>query len=425
MNVILQAWAATPSVVRWLEEWLNKNKDNVGKGSLAPHLLHTLHVVNQVEDEPDDVHSPASIIGALRSHRWIISHEQQDAHELFNVLTTTLDEQSKSYPSTPSCFDLHALQMSQRSGSGGNQEPVPVPHMLRNRDNDSPFRMLIASQMECIDCKYRHPVRYDLNSTLSLAFPKTAWKSIKLESLLQKFITSEIVHNVECPGCRKVQQQKNKKLIKEGFIEDTPKSSCLKRHTIGKLPQCLCLHMQRTQWLDSGIPLKKYEHVVFPETLHMDDYVYTKCESRNGLLGGKALFGNTVVPLPTVSPLTSPTSGHLTLLRALNYDSRISTRGLSFQSTPPSPPTANQQSDINHNSPKSSQDYTFKLTSVVMHLGDVFSGHFVTYRRSLLRKRGEQFSSQWLCTSDHAVKEVSLEEVLATEAYMLFYERES
>jgi len=51
--------------------------------------------------------------------------------------------------------------------------------------------------------------------------------------------------------------------------------------------------MQRTQWLDSGIPLKKYEHVIFPESLHLDDYVYTKCEisGRNGLLGGKALFG--------------------------------------------------------------------------------------------------------------------------------------
>ena len=146
-------------------------------------------------------------------------------------------------------------------------------------------------------------------------------------------------------------------------------------------------------------------------------------------------FRNTVIPLPSQPPVVSPTSGHITLLRALNYDSRISSHGLFLRpSSPASSHTqsatnqstashnTNVQSDINHNSPKS-QDYTYKLTAVVTHLGDVFSGHFVTYRRSPTIKAGNKYSSKWLCTSDHAVKEVTLDEVLSTEAYMLFYER--
>ena len=133
-------------------------------------------------------------------------------------------------------------------------------------------------------------------------------------------------------------------------------------------------------------------------------------------------FRNSVVPLPTSPPQLSPTSGHLTLLRALNYDSRISSHGLFLQSSPPSHMAASVQADINHNSPKS-QEYTYKLTAVVTHLGDVFSGHFVTYRRSPRRRSGDKFSARWLCVSDHAVKEVPFEEVLSTEAYMLFYER--
>lgn len=127
------------------------------------------------------------------------------------------------------------------------------------------------------------------------------------------------------------------------------------------------------------------------------------------------------MPVPSTPPVLSPTSGHLTLLRALNYDSRISSQGLFLQSSPPSQ-AGSVQADINHNSPKS-QEYSYKLTAVVTHLGDVFSGHFVTYRRSLSKKPGVKFSSRWVCTSDHAVKEVPLEEVLAAEAYMLFYER--
>ena len=83
------------------------------------------------------------------------------------------------------------------------------------------------------------------------------------------------------------------------------------------------------------------------------------------------------------------------------------------------------QSDINHNMPsdKPQTDQAYRLMAVVEHIGDVFSGHFVTYRRSPYIKSGEKFSSRWLYTSDIAVREVALEEVLRAEAYMLFYER--
>lgn len=435
MNVVLQAWAATPSVVTWLMKFMTKHCTYFKRPCLAQPLLHTIRAINNQEDEYGDVHSPADIIGALRSRRWVISHDQQDAHELFNVLTSTLDEESNKFPGLISLFDLETLEDPTNKYQPPDhaitrtQGLLPV---LPCQQSENPFRMLFASQLECVDCKYRHPVKYDLSDSVSLSFPKTAWKSIQLEVLLQKFISSEIVPGVECPGCKKMQFQKLKQSCNGStpqsapqFVDVNPKSSCLKRLTIGKLPHCLCLHMQRTQWLDSGIPLKKYEKVIFPEILYMDDYMYTKCEknSRNGLLGGKALFGNTVIPLPTQSPVVSPTSGHVTLLRALNYDSRISSRGLYLQSFQhQSSQCYSSHSDINHNSPQS-QDYTYKLTAVITHLGDVFSGHFVTYRRGVPFRSGERYGSSWLCVSDHAVKEVTLDEVMATEAYMLFYER--
>lgn len=66
-------------------------------------------------------------------------------------------------------------------------------------------------------------------------------KLIKLEALLQRFITPEIVQNVECPGCKKIQAQKVKQCLQEAgdagprYLEENPRSSCMKRLTIGKV----------------------------------------------------------------------------------------------------------------------------------------------------------------------------------------------
>ena len=65
---------------------------------------------------------------------------------------------------------------------------------------------------------------------------------------------------------------------------------------------------------------------------------------------------------------------------------------------------------------------SYKLTAVVVHLGDVFSGHFVTYRRAP-SDNGQRFPERWLYTSDSLVKKAAIGEVLAADAYMLFYDR--
>jgi len=65
---------------------------------------------------------------------------------------------------------------------------------------------------------------------------------------------------------------------------------------------------------------------------------------------------------------------------------------------------------------------SYRLTSVVVHLGDVSSGHFVTYRRAP-SLNGQRFPSEWLYTSDLCVRHATLAEVLASDAYMLLYEK--
>lgn len=68
--------------------------------------------------------------------------------------------------------------------------------------------------------------------------------------------------------------------------------------------------------------------------------------------------------------------------------------------------------------PRRAPLYLYRLMAVVVHHGDMHSGHFVTFRRAP-GARG----SQWLWISDESVRRASLHEVLAASAYLLFYER--
>ncbi|CAO2184389.1 unnamed protein product [Urochloa humidicola] len=70
----------------------------------------------------------------------------------------------------------------------------------------------------------------------------------------------------------------------------------------------------------------------------------------------------------------------------------------------------------------------YHLAGVVEHIGgpSMNAGHYVAYVRA--RRLGDQqqqssCSSSWFCADDSYIREVTLEEVLKREAYMLFYEQ--
>uniref|UniRef100_A0A2P2MZF8 Ubiquitin carboxyl-terminal hydrolase n=1 Tax=Rhizophora mucronata TaxID=61149 RepID=A0A2P2MZF8_RHIMU len=66
--------------------------------------------------------------------------------------------------------------------------------------------------------------------------------------------------------------------------------------------------------------------------------------------------------------------------------------------------------------------HIFRLLGVVEHLGAMRGGHYVAYVRGS-RPGKQNGGSVWYHVSDAYVREVSLEEVLRREAYILFYEK--
>jgi ubiquitin carboxyl-terminal hydrolase 16/45 len=73
-------------------------------------------------------------------------------------------------------------------------------------------------------------------------------------------------------------------------------------------------------------------------------------------------------------------------------------------------------------------NFIYRLVGVIEHRGteSVHKGHYVAYVRA--RKLGNpqqqgSCSHSWFCADDRIISEVSLEDVLQREAYILFYER--
>ncbi|KAL7145216.1 hypothetical protein ABFS83_07G066000 [Erythranthe nasuta] len=63
--------------------------------------------------------------------------------------------------------------------------------------------------------------------------------------------------------------------------------------------------------------------------------------------------------------------------------------------------------------------YTYRLVGVVEHQGTMRGGHYVAYVRGLKDNNGD---CVWYHTSDSFIGEVSFEDVLRSEGYILFYE---
>ncbi|XP_058830794.1 ubiquitin carboxyl-terminal hydrolase 30 homolog [Topomyia yanbarensis] len=488
LNTLLQALAACPQFIAWLQ--LHNTKD---KKSLVSSLQNVLEVVNGTHPTlRGDPYSPGAVIRALHSLGWVIPPDEHDTHELLHVLLNSLEEeatkpkkigclsdalgemelQSIMPPARPSSAmlsdfcnaeydestnltrytrseahtpdsphstcteteDSMAAQdgslmdcagsppsiistfsgrpsrprsilatemvgngaLNKRSSSGscrslerltrgpgrvsvwGDRQQIQVPH---------PFRGGLSSQLCCSGCGYKSVVRYDKFDSITLSLPEIKNPGISIGSLLTEFIQPETLNGVQCEACN----------------ETTTHTKTL---TFSKLPACLCIHIARTTWLPTGHAYKRQDFVHFPETLSMAPYSFVQ-PSLNSAMS---------------TPWGSTMSLYSASLGAAAYEASVGGGGGGIGGgTEQNTPVGSVGSAFNFGS------YTFgamfpknlyRLLAVIVHSGEANSGHFVTYRRGALRN-----SHKWFYTSDAVVKEVSIEEVLSSPAYMLFYDR--
>ncbi|XP_053678172.1 ubiquitin carboxyl-terminal hydrolase 30 homolog [Anopheles nili] len=485
LNTLLQALAACPQFIAWLQ--LHNTKD---KKSLVSSLQNVLEVVNGTHPTlRGDPYAPGAVIRALHALGWVISPEEHDAHELLLVMLSSLEEEVskprkigclsdalegvggepefRAIPARPSSAMLsdfcnaeydestnlmrytrseahtpdspHSVctehdEQSQESSlvefgaspthainaafAGVASRPHesgtvadPAHHFVGKRHSASyrslerlnrgpgrvsvwgdkqqaqiphPFRGGMGSQLCCGGCGYKSTVRYDKFDSITLPLPEAAAPGLGIGNLLSDFIQPETLDAVQCDSCHQT-------------VTHT------KTLTFSKLPACLCIHIARTTWHASGRVHKRLDSVHFPETLSMAPYSFVQ----------PGLNSNISTPWGSTTSLYS--AGLMSMVQ--NDPGGLDAMGGSGGGAGDTP------------SSTSFGSYTFgamfprnlyRLLAVIVHSGEANAGHFVTYRRGALRN-----SYKWYYTSDTVVREVPIEEVLNSSAYMLFYDRGS
>ncbi|XP_029880604.1 ubiquitin carboxyl-terminal hydrolase 30 isoform X1 [Aquila chrysaetos chrysaetos] len=417
MNSLLQGLSSCPSFVKWLEEFTTQYKTDQNQSTehqyLSVTLLHLLRALSCQEVTEDDVLDASCLLEVLRTYRWqISSFEEQDAHELFHVLTSSLEDERDRQPRVTHLFDVHSLEqpeITQKQISCRTRGSLPP--VSNHWKSQHPFHGRLTSNMVCKHCEHQSPVRYDTFDSLSLSIPAAVWgHPMTLDHCLHHFISSESVKDVVCDNCTKIQAEGTL----NGQSIENQRTTFVKQLKLGKLPQCLCIHLQRLSWSNQGTPLKRHEHVQFNEFLIMDIYKYripvhkssqNELNQRHSETTPGTKDGIAVKP----SGAEQPSGTKPVFMNGACPSSFLMSSGTFPLAAFPE---------------CSSPVYLYRLMAVVVHHGDMHSGHFVTYRRSPPSpKNPHSVSSQWLWISDDTVRKASLQEVLSSSAYLLFYER--
>ncbi|XP_037012069.2 ubiquitin carboxyl-terminal hydrolase 30 isoform X2 [Artibeus jamaicensis] len=445
MNSLLQGLSACPAFIRWLEEFTTQytrdQKEPPMHQYLSLTLLQLLKALSCQEVTDDEVLDASCLLDVLRMYRWqISSFEEQDAHELFHVLTSSLEDERDRQPRVAHLFDVRSLEQPEITPQHITCRTRGAPHPTSGHwKPQHPFHGRLTSNMVCKHCEHQSPVRFDTFDSLSLSIPAATWgHPLTLDHCLHHFVSSESVRDVVCDNCTKNEA----KGTLNGEKVEHQRTTFVKQLKLGKLPQCLCIHLQRLSWSSHGTPLKRHEHVQFNEFLMMDIYKYHLLGHKPGpqspKLNEKAgpaleLQDGPAAPKSVIALTQKMWGGnvqardHRTSYWVLNHPGgpkpQIFMNGACSSTALPTLP-APVPLPLPVVPDYSSSTYLFRLMAVVVHHGDMHSGHFVTYRRSPpSAKNPLSTSNQWLWVSDDTVRRASLQEVLSSSAYLLFYER--
>lgn len=287
-----------------------------------------------------------------------------------------LDDALASPPSLVNNLVYGNRQSSKRSrmSNGGLHKKSSGSCRSLDRLNRGPGRVSVWSDM--LNMPVAHPFRGGLSSQMICndCGHKSVVRYDKFDSITLNLPQSRM------PGLSVGHLMSE--FVKPEVISDVQCEACnkmashTKSLTFGKLPSCLCIHIGRTSWSPDGHAYKRQDFVHFPESLSMAPYSFVQ---------------------PGFSNASTPWGSTLSL-----YSSSLpSTYGDGHPYNP-------------FNIPRN----LYRLLAVIVHSGEANTGHFITFRRGALRN-----SHKWYYTSDTVVKEVEIETVLESAAYMLFYDR--
>ncbi|KAK5815315.1 hypothetical protein F5H01DRAFT_309215, partial [Linnemannia elongata] len=464
LNSVLQALSALSVLSPYLESLLDRSEDlqlEEDDLQVTEALLDTMEALQK----PLPSHKafrPRAIVHALESsrskdskasgyHSNIMNREQQDAQELFQIISSALSSEENTIQKLQSTRPLVDLEFLKKLVG---MESNNLDHQVKKMESN-PMIGMLASRLSCMQCGYTEAVRHFTFDNLSLSLPSA--HSCNIEDCLQQYITLESLNDVVCRKCsliatldrytsefeemsrRRISNQtltkaekaakKSKLLQQRKILEAAIKSDvekalpdiklskvvsrhCTKQVMLAKPPSVLCLHFVRSQYSNYGTVSKNSCHVRFPEYLDLSPFCTT------GVL------------------LTRP-----------NLPMSISEHDLERMGYDRSGSSSSASSGLDKDSEPARKKVLYKLQSIVVHYGGHSYGHFIAYRRkpeSMVSmvgpvglgldgatngsaRSGSYCGSgrreDWFRVSDETVESVSLENVLGSNPYMCLYEK--
>ncbi|KAG8948616.1 hypothetical protein FRC03_000671 [Tulasnella sp. 419] len=391
--------------------------------------------------------------------RLFSSREHQDAQELFQLLSSLIQEEA-------SAVDSESL----KDAGLATFDSVLAPNSVGKREAaKGVFEGFTANRRSCVECGYTEAVMHFSFDNLTLPVPRAS--SCTIEECLAAYTTMEFLNDCICRKCsmlatvrklkaevdrllstsddqpvtsaRKTRARQTKKLqqkvqealdqrdieqdIKGVKLEKVVSSCSTKQVMIARPPPILALHLNRSSYFGAGYASKNSCRVEFPEILNLTPY------TTSGQL--------------STAP-SAPISAHST-----PNHSRNSSVGPAGEGKVPLGFVPTQELVL------------YRLAAVVCHYGGHSFGHYVAFRRkprSPLSKgssgrfppprlvhplnctcslcavfspirdedetdvtRPRTTNEGWLKISDDSVEEVGLGRVLreTVGTFMLYYER--
>ncbi|KAF7726781.1 hypothetical protein EC973_008469 [Apophysomyces ossiformis] len=192
--------------------------------SVAFALYSTIELLNRPLSRPRSI-TPTDIVKSLeRKTNGTINRQQQDAHELFQIISSVLtsEEEEQYREQTPSLLDVNTIRnmasendpaaldnletasMSSVGTMGSMWSSFSVSTVggqLRQRPRRprNPFTGLAASRISCMKCGYTAPIRHHTFDNISLTVPQTL--SCTLESCLSTYTKVDVLTDFQCRKC--------------------------------------------------------------------------------------------------------------------------------------------------------------------------------------------------------------------------------
>ncbi|OAD05553.1 hypothetical protein MUCCIDRAFT_189359 [Mucor lusitanicus CBS 277.49] len=440
MNSVLQALSSLPHLHNYLE-----HISHIATGVPLPvtrSLLKTIRSLTKPLYRRSSFR-PVDIVTALSSNRRIISREQQDAQEFFQLVSSAMDTEGQKIAKTEQLGGgLKGLlnqatlkgvirpEWIQKASSPSANTQNKTAMMTANDHLENPFTGLLANRLSCMQCGYTGAIRHFSFNNIQLNVPNKY--TTTLEECLSQFTSMEYLQDASCRKCsfettvkaltaeieslkhqsKKLKNDAKKKReavvqlvamekakqelehrLSVGRIEEESDHDKLpllrsvsrmssKQVMLAKPPKILCLHISRSAFLNTGAIYKNTCQLLFPEYLDVSPF------STNG-----TLHTQPNIPISTM------------------------------------------------NEKSAGKGFYYRLMSVVVHYGSHSFGHFVAFKRRIYadqckcyqctgngsvsaNEKAEHWKCQnsWYRISDSKVDECSIDDVKRSNPYMLLYE---